>query len=215
MKDNSQWTSGRSMLGERTFMNLPNQLTIARLGLTVLFVGVVYSGLPWALTAGMMLFGIAAYTDYLDGKIARQRGLVTSFGQLMDPLADKVLMAAAFVVLLDLDARTMPAWLVIVILFREYLVTGMRLVASSRGAVLAADWLGKQKTIWQIVTASYLLARHASHEPAMAWSRFIFDLPGIGEKVLVPVLLGITVVTTVWSGTAYLWKNRSLVLREM
>jgi CDP-diacylglycerol--glycerol-3-phosphate 3-phosphatidyltransferase len=196
-------------------MNLPNKLTIARLALTVLFVAAVYSGVSWALTAGMVLFGIASYTDYLDGKIARQRGLVTSFGQLMDPLADKVLMAAAFVVLLDKDAGTMPAWLVIAVLFREYLVTGMRLVASSRGAVLAADWMGKQKTLWQIATASYLLVMHASREPAMAWARAIFELPVIGAKVMVPVLLGITLITTVWSGVAYLWKNRALVLREL
>ena len=79
-------------------MNLPNQLTVARLGLTVLFVVAAYSPVSWALTAAAVLFGIASFTDYLDGRIARQRGLVTSFGQLMDPLADKVLMAAAFVV---------------------------------------------------------------------------------------------------------------------
>ncbi len=196
-------------------MNLPNKLTIARLVLTVVFVATVYSGLPWALTAGVVLFGIASWTDYLDGSIARKRGLVTSFGQLMDPLADKILMAATFVVLLDKDPKSMPAWLVIVILFREYLVTGLRLVASSRGAVLAADWLGKQKTTWQIVTASYLLLMHATREPPMGWARAIFDLPGIGEKVMIPVLLGVTLVTTVWSGAAYLWKNRALVLREL
>ena len=196
-------------------MNLPNQLTVARLGLTVLFVVAAYTPVPWALTAAAVLFGIASFTDYLDGRIARQRGLVTSFGQLMDPLADKVLMAAAFVVLLDMDRTTMPAWLVIVVLFREFLVTGMRLVASSQGAVLAADWLGKQKTVWQIVTASYLLVLHATKEPVMAWAEGIFTLPGIGKAVMVPVLLGITLVTTLWSGGAYLWKNRQLVLKEL
>src|SRR4029078_8494904 len=110
-------------------MNLPNKLTIARLGLTVLFVVAAYSGLPWSFTAAALLFGVAAFTDYLDGRIARQRGLVTSFGKLMDPLADKVLMASAFIVLLDLyrDGATMPAWLVITVLAREFLVTGLRL----------------------------------------------------------------------------------------
>jgi CDP-diacylglycerol--glycerol-3-phosphate 3-phosphatidyltransferase len=198
-------------------MNLPNKLTIARLGLTVLFVIATYSGLPWSFTAATLLFGVAAFTDYLDGRIARQRGLVTSFGKLMDPLADKVLMAAAFIVLLDLyrDGATMPAWFVIMVLAREFLVTGLRLVASSQGTVLAADWLGKQKTIWQIVLASYLLVMNAAvHEPAMAWVRPLFDSPAVGRRIMVPVLLTITLVVTVWSGAAYMWKNRRLVLDQ-
>ena len=195
-------------------MNLPNQLTIARLGLTVLFVAAAYSGVSLAFTVAALLFGAASFTDYLDGRIARQRGLVTSFGQLMDPLADKVLMSAAFVVLLDTDRSTMPAWLVITVLTREFLVTGLRLLASSRGAILAADWLGKQKTVWQIVTASYLLVLHASAEPGMGWLRPIFEIPAAGRSAMIPVLLGITLLTTVWSGAAYVWKNRNLVLSE-
>jgi CDP-diacylglycerol--glycerol-3-phosphate 3-phosphatidyltransferase len=196
-------------------MNLPNQLTIARLGLTVLFVTAAYSGLAWKFTAAMLLFGVASLTDYLDGRIARKRGLVTSFGKLMDPLADKVLMAAAFVVLLDKESSTMPAWLVITVLTREFLVTGLRLVASSKGVILAADWLGKQKTIWQFVFALYLLAMHASAEPVMQWLRPLFALPGIGSRLMVPVLLAITLVITVWSGAAYVWRNRQLVLNEL
>ena len=195
-------------------MNLPNQLTLARLGLTVLFVAAVYSGVSFAFTVAVVLFGVASLTDYLDGWIARRRGLVTAFGQLMDPLADKVLMSAAFIVLLDADHSTMPAWLVIIVLTREFLVTGLRLLASSRGAILAADWLGKQKTVWQIITASYLLVFHASAEPGMSWLRPVFEMPGAGRSILVPVLLGITLLTTVWSGAAYVWKNRSLVLSE-
>ena len=197
-------------------MNLPNQLTIARLGLTVLFVAAAYSGFEWRFTAAMVFFGIAALTDYLDGLIARKRGLVTSFGKLMDPLADKVLMAAAFVVLMDKDSSTMPAWMVIIVLAREFLVTGLRLVASSQGVILAADWLGKQKTIWQIVFASYLLVMHASGEPVMRWVRPLFDLPWTRPGHLVPVvLLAVTLVITVWSGTAYVWRNRRLVLNEL
>lgn len=206
------------MPGERSFfrlMNLPNQLTIARLGLTVLFVAVAYSGWSWALTAALGLFVLASATDYLDGRIARQRGLVTAFGKLMDPLADKVLMAAAFVMLLDLDRTTMPAWLVIVVLVREFLVTGLRLLGASRGAVLAADWLGKQKTVWQMATATFLLVMHASAESLLAGAAPFFAPSGTGRTLLVPVLLGITLVTTVWSGAAYLWRNRALVLQEL
>ena len=196
-------------------MNLPNQLTVARLGLTIVFVAVAASGWSLAFTVGMFIFGAASFTDYLDGRIARERGLITSFGQLMDPLADKVLMAAAFVVLLDSDRSSMPAWLVIAILTREFLVTGLRLVATSQGAILSADRLGKQKTVWQIVTACYLLVRLSSREAPMVWIRPLFDAPWIGERVMVPFLLVITLATTLWSGGAYLWKNRELILKEL
>jgi phosphatidylglycerophosphate synthase len=110
----------------------------------------------------------------------------------------------------------MPAWLVITVLAREFLVTGLRLVASSRGTVLAADWLGKQKTTWQIVFASYLLVMNAAfRETVMAWIKPLFDAPAVGRQVMVPLLLTITLVITVWSGAAYVWKNRRLVLDEM
>ncbi len=200
-------------------MNLPNQLTMSRLVLTVVFV--VVTAVPWAyaFTVGLVLFGVASITDWLDGKIARERNLVTAFGQLMDPLADKVLMAAAFVTLMGQElvphSKLMPGWLVIAILAREFLVTGLRLVAGARGAVLAADKLGKQKTIWQIVTACYLLVYLASREEPLRWVRPLFDLPALGFPIIHPVLLGFTLVTTLYSGFVYFWKNRALVLQEM
>jgi CDP-diacylglycerol--glycerol-3-phosphate 3-phosphatidyltransferase len=194
-------------------MNLPNQLTVSRLVLTVIFVAT--TAFPWAyaFTVGLFLFSVASITDWLDGKIARERNLVTAFGQLMDPLADKVLMAAAFITLMEKDL--MPGWLVIAILAREFLVTGLRLVAGARGAVLAADKLGKQKTIWQIVTACYLLVYLASREEPLAWVRPLFDLPSLGFQILHPLLLGLTLVTTLYSGLACFWKNRAMVLQEM
>ena len=194
-------------------MNLPNQLTLSRLVLTVVFVAVTAAPWAYAFTVGLALFSIASLTDWLDGKIARERGLVTAFGQLMDPLADKVLMAAAFVTLMD--QRLMPGWLVISILAREFLVTGLRLVAGARGAVLAADNLGKQKTIWQIVTACYLLVFLASREMPLAWLRPLFDRPALGFSIIHPLLLGLTLATTLYSGFAYFWKNRAVVLREI
>lgn len=200
-------------------MNLPNQLTVSRLVLTVVFVAV--TALPWnyAFTVGLVLFSIASITDWLDGKIARERNLVTAFGQLMDPLADKVLMAAAFVTLMGQDLvphhKLMPGWLVIAILAREFLVTGLRLVAGARGAVLAADKLGKQKTIWQIVTACYLLVYLATREAPLAFARPLFDWPALGFHILHPLLLALTLVTTIYSGLAYFWKNRQIVIDQM
>ena len=125
-------------------MNLPNQLTVARLALTLVFVGVLsIDGLPHAGTIALAVFSIAAYTDLLDGQIARARNLITNFGKLMDPLADKVLMCAGFVMLCE--EGFIPAWIVVLILAREFLVTGLRLVASAEGIVLAAENLGKYK----------------------------------------------------------------------
>ncbi|MDB6133474.1 MAG: pgsA [Verrucomicrobiales bacterium] len=206
-------------------MNLPNRLTVSRLALTVVFVAV--TAVPWAyaFTIGLALFAVASITDWLDGKIARERNLVTAFGKLMDPLADKVLMAAAFVTLMGQSfagsppplstGQLIPGWLVIAILAREFLVTGLRLVAGSKGAVLAADKLGKQKTIWQIVTACYLLVYLATREQPLAFARPLFELPGLGFRYLHPLLLGITLATTLYSGFAYFWKNRQVVLTEM
>ena len=98
--------------------------------------------------------------------------------------------------------------------FQRALMRGFR-NAFSQGTVLAADWLGKQKTIWQIVLASYLLVMNAAvHEPAMAWVRPLFDSPAVGRRIMVPILLTITLVITVWSGAAYVWKNRRLVLDQ-
>lgn len=194
-------------------MNLPNRLTVSRLVLTVVFVAVTAIPWPYAFTLGLVLFSIASLTDWLDGKIARERNLVTAFGQLMDPLADKVLMAAAFVTLMD--QNLMPGWLVIAVLAREFMVTGLRLVAGTRGAVLAADKLGKQKTIWQIVTACYLLVYLASREAPLAFAGPLFDLPVIGFGTVHRLLLALTLVTTIYSGLAYFWKNRRLVLEEV
>lgn len=206
-------------------MNLPNRLTVSRLVLTVVFVAV--TAIPWsyAFTIGLVLFAIASITDWLDGKIARERNLVTSFGKLMDPLADKVLMAAAFVTLMGQSftgtpaalstGQLIPGWLVIAILAREFMVTGLRLVAGAKGAVLAADKLGKQKTIWQIVTACYLLIYLATREQPLAFARPLFELPGLGFRYIHPFLLAVTLATTLYSGWAYFWKNRQVVLAEM
>src|ERR1700761_1416234 len=126
-------------------MNLPNRLTVARFFLTALFVGALSSSWRWRNTAGLALFSLASITDYLDGEIARRYKLETNFGRLMDPLADKVLLAAAFICLVDIHA--FPAWVAVVIVAREFLITGLRLLAATQGIVMSADSAGKHKTI--------------------------------------------------------------------
>jgi CDP-diacylglycerol--glycerol-3-phosphate 3-phosphatidyltransferase len=193
-------------------MNLPNQLTVARLFLTIVFVGVLSSSIPYAATIGAILFIIAALTDMLDGILARKLGLITDFGKLMDPLADKVLMCSTFVLLVELDQ--LRAWVVAVILTREFLVTGLRLLASSKGLVLAADSLGKWKTILQMVTAIYLLVLLASSEGAV-FGIFnpLYQTRILGPALMQPILVGLTLFFTVVSGLSYLVKNWTL-LRE-
>lgn len=205
-------------------MNLPNKLTLGRLVLTVIFVIVTASphgwGAGWAYTVGMLVFGVASVTDYLDGYWARKYGLITDFGKLMDPLVDKVLMCAAFVVLTEtfLPGTTkviLPGWVTVAVLAREFLVTGLRLVATAKGTVLAADRLGKHKTGWQIGTASYFLVYLACQEPGMKWFSPFFTVPGLGPNQVGIVLIAMTLLTTVYSGWRYFWNNREIVLNEM
>ncbi len=190
-------------------MNLPNQLTIGRLFLTVIFVVVLSIQWPYAATVALVFFVLASITDYLDGAIARKQGLVTDFGKLMDPLVDKIMTASAFICLIPLGA--IPAWAVILMISREFLITGLRMLASSKSIVLPAEKLGKHKTSWQIAAIIYFLlllslkelqfvtAGPASHLFHFAWNT--------GGRVMVAM----AVALTLWSGCSYLWKNRALI----
>jgi len=184
-------------------MNLPNKLTLSRLVFAVVFVACFYSGFEYRFSTALVVFLMATLTDFLDGVIARSRGLVTDFGQLMDPLADKILTASAFICLSGLGA--LPGWAVIVIISREFLITGLRSLASTKGIVLPAERLGKHKTAWQMITIIYFLILLAVAE----WSPAAWTRPAwvAGTTVLV----GITVLLTVYSGGAYLIKNRGLL----
>ncbi|MBQ5414876.1 MAG: CDP-diacylglycerol--glycerol-3-phosphate 3-phosphatidyltransferase, partial [Firmicutes bacterium] len=133
-------------------MNLPNKLTIARVICVPIFVVLYYLDLNlWA----CIVFVIASITDMLDGRIARSRNLVTNFGKIMDPLADKVLVYAAFC--LFIEKGVMPGWMLIIILAREFAVSGMRTVAASQGTVVAAGMTGKIKTVLQMFAVIFLL----------------------------------------------------------
>jgi CDP-diacylglycerol---glycerol-3-phosphate 3-phosphatidyltransferase len=184
-------------------MNLPNQLTLARLLLSCVFVLCFSIDFPLRFTAAFLIFVVAAFTDWLDGFIARRHNLITDFGQLMDPLADKILTAAAFI---SLSAfHVIPPWAVVLIISREFLITGLRSLAASKGTVIPSDRLGKHKTSWQMATILYfllLLAIREHNDPAWlpnAWNG--------GQTILIPI----TVILSVYSGIAYLAKNRSLL----
>jgi len=189
-------------------MNLPNALTLARIGLTALLVAALTLDVPGRFTAALVLFLVAALTDYLDGVIARRQNLISNFGKLMDPLADKILTASAFICFIPL--KLVAAWVVIVIISREFLITGLRLLASSKNVILPAEKLGKHKTAWQMITISYYFLLLSASEWAaagnLAWTPPWQEI-GWG-------LTAITVLLTVYSGLAYLAKNRRLLLEE-
>ena len=192
-------------------MNLPNQLTTARFFLTVIFVVALSTNWPFHFTAGLIVFIVAGVTDYLDGSIARSRNLVTDFGKLMDPLADKIMVAAAFICLVPLHA--IPPWVAILIIAREFLITGLRLFAAGKGNILPSERLGKHKTAWQIITVIFFLLLLSLQE----WQRA--DI--ISSTLLDPqsflwvygggMILAVTLGLTLTSGCRYLWKHRSLI----
>src|SRR6266571_9014588 len=130
-------------------MNLPNKLTTSRFGLTALFLWAMFSRSPVNDTLALVFFCLAGVTDFLDGEIARRRKLITSFGILMDPLADKVMVCSAFIAFIELD--WIRAWMVVIVVARELAITGLRLLAASKNVVLAAEGYGKHKTVSQIV----------------------------------------------------------------
>src|SRR6185369_7077848 len=129
-------------------MNLPNKLTLSRFVLTVGFMAVMFAGFPFHVTVALLLFSAAGISDFLDGQIARRRKLITNFGILMDPLADKIMVCSAFIAFVDLG--WLPAWMAVVVVARELAITGLRLLAASKNVVLAAEVYGKHKTITQI-----------------------------------------------------------------
>src|SRR5260370_8200533 len=136
-------------------MNWANRITLSRLVLKVLFVLALNSSWPYARRRALFIFLIAGLTDFVDGEIARRYGVVTNFGKLMDHLVDKIMMAAAFISLVPLKA--VPAWAATTVVARDFLITGLRLMASAKGRVLPAERLGKQKTSWQVITVIFFL----------------------------------------------------------
>lgn len=195
-------------------MNLPNQLTLSRFAATGLFLAALLVPFPFHETAALLLFAVASITDYFDGAIARRRGLITNFGILMDPLADKILVCSAFIAFVELGR--IASWMVIVIVARELTITGLRLLAASKSLVLAAERFGKHKTISQIVCILAILVSMA-YPTWGSWGHVVFEF-SIGGPWIDWFTAGsvwAAVGLTFWSGTVYLWKNRSIYLQDM
>lgn len=173
-------------------MNLPNKLTIFRVILIPFFIiAMLVPGIPAGNWIALVIFIIASLTDLLDGRIARKYHLVTNFGKFMDPLADKLLVCSALICLVELSR--IPSWMVVIIIAREFTISGFRLVAADNGVVIAASYWGKFKTTFQMLAVCLMIA----------------DIPAI--RPLTTVVTWIAVVLTVVSLVDYLVKNRDVM----
>ena len=190
-------------------MNLPNKLTMLRIILTPVFLAVLYWGFPGADYMALAIFIIASLTDLMDGKIARKYNLVTDFGKFADPLADKILVVAAM--LWFVERGRMPAWMVMAVITREFAVSGLRMVASDNGRVIAAGWSGKVKTASTMVCIVVMLLLGPSLTAyqsgggltAVPWDRYI----SWADTVCVWVIT----LTTLYSGVEYFVKNKDVI----
>jgi len=195
-------------------MNVPNKLTLSRFVLTFAFLAVIFLKPPYYETFALALFSVAGLTDYFDGKIARRDHLITNFGILMDPLADKIMVCSAFIAFVDRGWT--PAWMVVVVVARELAITGLRLLAASRNLVLAAERFGKHKTISQIVAIISLLVLHSYDQWGVAGKIFSFNVIwGPWVTWFAPLSLWVAVILTFTSGAIYLWRNRALYLADL
>ena len=170
-------------------MNLPNKLTLLRIVLILPFLLVLYLDVPGAAYIALAVFILASLTDLLDGKIARKYHLITDFGKFADPLADKMLVTAAM--LWFVENGQMPGWALLIVIVREFAVSGLRMVASDKGRVIAAGWSGKVKTAATMVCVILML----------------LSLPEIVDQICTAVI----VLTTIYSGVEYFMKNADVL----
>ena len=173
-------------------MNLPNKLTLFRVILIPFFIAfLMIPGIPFGKWIALGIFIVASLTDFLDGYIARKNNLVTNFGKFMDPIADKVLVCSAFICLVEL--AMIPAWMVIIIIARELVIDGFRLVASDNGVVIAASYWGKFKTTFQMVAVCLMIA---NLEPL---------------RIITLIITWIAVLLTIISLIDYIVKNKDVM----
>ena len=170
-------------------MNLPNKLTLLRIILIPAFMAVLYWGFPGANYVALAIFVVASITDLLDGKIARKYNLVTDFGKFADPLADKMLVTAAM--LWFVETGQMAAWMLLIVIVREFAVSGLRMIASDKGRVIAAGWSGKVKTASTMVCIVIM---------------FLPVPPAVNT-----VCVWVITLTTLYSGVEYFVQNRDVI----
>ncbi|HOW34845.1 MAG TPA: CDP-diacylglycerol--glycerol-3-phosphate 3-phosphatidyltransferase [Candidatus Omnitrophota bacterium] len=192
-------------------MNLPNKLTISRFILTFVFVFLISQNGLVPVVAAAIVFILASLTDYYDGYLAKKYNMVSDFGRLMDPIADKFLILAAFLAFVRM--HLVDDWMVVLILGREIVVTGLRVFALTKGKVLAAEKAGKHKTISQIVAIFSILGFIVFREVLTSLSQWSGQIE-MWWRTGIQVLMLITLVLTLTSGIYYLWNNRKLIYAQ-
>lgn len=191
-------------------VNIPNSITVLRLVLTAIFIAAASVDAPWAYHTALITFVVAAISDWLDGYLARKLDLVTALGKLLDPLADKILVAAGFI-FLSVQGFC-PVWVTCLIIGREFMVTGLRQIAVEQGKVIAADKLGKWKTTFQLIFVIGCLT-HISFGALDAANPIvaIFKWIAAPEHYIIPTTLWLATALTLISGYNYIYKNRELL----
>ena len=191
-------------------MNIANRLTILRILLTFVFMFFLFCHGLWAKALSLAIFIFAALSDFFDGMIAHKKNMVTDFGRLMDPIADKILILAAFAAFVQM--QLIEAWMFVIIVSREILITSLRLFALNKGKVLSATRVGKHKTLSQMLVIFSILGFIVLREVKLAY--FTWD-PN-GEKLFrqgIYILMLVTVGLTLYSGLSYLWENRKIIAK--
>jgi len=191
-------------------MNIANRITLFRIVTAFIFMFLIFVNGLWAKIASFIIFILAALSDFYDGFLARKNNMVTDFGKLMDPIADKILVVAALVAFVQM--QLVQAWMVVIIIFREILVTSLRIFALSKGKVLSATRAGKHKTFSQMLVIFIILIFILVKEVMLefyswnpSWENFF--------KITIYILMLITTALTLYSGISYFWRNRQVIAR--
>jgi CDP-diacylglycerol--glycerol-3-phosphate 3-phosphatidyltransferase len=196
-------------------MNLANRITIGRCCLPVVLIPALMLDLPGAKVLALALFILGIISDAIDGMLARRLGLVNDFGRLMDPLADKILIVSALVCFVAMPPYVVRTWMVVIIIAREFIVTGLRQLALQSNTVMSAETIGKHKTAWQMIAIVALLLYYALAD-LQAWLP-----PGMNSFLaehaprLLQLLFYVVTLLTLLSGIIYLWRYRALYTRHM
>lgn len=192
-------------------MNLSNKITLSRIAILPIFMlGLEMGGISWNFVA-LFCFGYAAYSDWLDGMLARKYNWETDFGRFMDPLADKIFISAAFISFASIKELNVPAWMVTLILSREFMITGLRTLAVSKNVVLPAQKSGKFKTTFQLIAIGVIIAVSLVYDFERAG---IFRVSNDVRLILANlplIFMWLVVVLTVFSGASYIYDNRHLI----
>lgn len=187
-------------------MNTPNKLTVLRILLTPFFLAAALIEFPHHYLAALVIFAIASITDYIDGNLARKYNLITDFGKFLDPLADKMLTTAAFLVFIQKGIGAGITVITFIVLIREFLITSLRLISAGKGKVIAANMWGKAKTVSQMFTIVFILASQYFLTVFTAGEITVFVV-----SILTDVVLWLSAVLTVISGIVYVRQNRQFI----